>query len=96
MDYCIVCRRKKHSKETIEKLVLPKQCHQIVCKLAHTIPLAGHLGKGKVVKRITKHFYLPTLFGDVAMQLSTVVGVLSAEDLQKEAVQVTPNSDAVF
>ena len=49
-----------------------------------------------MVKRITKHFYWPTIFGDVGMQLSNVVGVLSAEDLQKEAIRVTPNSDAVF
>ena len=56
----------KHSKETIEQLILPKQCHQNVCKLAHTIPLAGHLGRDKTVKRITKHFYWPTVFSDVA------------------------------
>ena len=56
----------KHSKETVEQLILPKQCHQNVCKLAHTIPLAGHLGRDKTIKRITKHFYWPTVFSDVA------------------------------
>ena len=56
----------KDSEETIEQLILPKQCHQTVCKLAHTIPLAGHLGRDKTIKRITKHFYWPTLLSDVA------------------------------
>ena len=56
----------KDSEETIEQLILPKQCHQTVCKLAHTIPLAEHLGKDKTIKRITRHFYWPTLFSDVA------------------------------
>ena len=56
----------KDSEETIEQLILPKQCHQMVCKLTHTIPLAGHLGRDKTIKRITRHFYWPTLFSDVA------------------------------
>ena len=58
----------KDSEETIEQLILPKQCHQTVCKLAHTIPLAGHLGRDKTIKRITRHFYWHTLlnFSDVA------------------------------
>ena len=56
----------KDSEETIEQLILPKQCYQTVCKLAHTIPLAGHLGRDKTIKRITRHFYWPTLFSDVA------------------------------
>ena len=34
----------KHSKETIEQLILPKQCHQIVYCLVNTIALAGYLG----------------------------------------------------
>ena len=63
----------KDSKVTIE-LILPKQCYQTVCKLAHTIrtscahtiPLAGHLGRDKTIKTITRHFYWPTLFSDVA------------------------------
>ena len=39
----------KDSEETIEQLILPKQCHQTVCRLAHTIPLAGHLGRDKTI-----------------------------------------------
>lgn len=50
----------------MEQLLVPKQYHQVICKLAHTIPLAGHLGRDKTAKRITKHFYWPTVFHDVA------------------------------
>ena len=52
--------------ETVEQLVLPEQFHAIVCKLAHTIPLAGHLGRDKTAKKISKRFFWPTLFRDVA------------------------------
>ena len=34
----------------IEQLVLPEQCHQGVIQLAHTIPLAGHLGEDKTAQ----------------------------------------------
>ncbi|XP_065901363.1 uncharacterized protein [Dysidea avara] len=57
---------KKKSGEAVEQLVLPEQFHQIVCKLAHTIPLAGHLGRDKTVKRISRRFFWPALFRDVA------------------------------
>ena len=56
----------KHSDKPIKQLILPKYCHQIVCKLAHSIPLAGHLGQDKTIKRITKHFYWPAVFCDIA------------------------------
>ena len=50
----------------IEQLVLPKQCYQGVLQLAHTIPLAGHLGKDKTAQRILQRFYWPTIYKDVA------------------------------
>ena len=56
----------KHGDEPIEQLILPKHCHQIVCKLAHSIPLAGHLGRDKTIKSIIRHFYWPSVFCDVA------------------------------
>ena len=56
----------KHCDEPIEQLILPKHCHEIVCKLVHTIPLAGHLGRNKIIKRITRHFYWPSVFRNVA------------------------------
>ena len=46
--------RKKHPPgQVVEQMLLPKQYHQIVCKLAHSIPIAGHLGRDKTISRIT-------------------------------------------
>ena len=50
----------------IEQLVLPLQCRQTVLHMAHSIPLAGHLGKDKTARRILQRFYWPTLYRDVA------------------------------
>ena len=50
-------RKPKQPEKIVEQLLLPKQYHQIVCKLAHTIPLAGHLGRDQTTKRNTRHFY---------------------------------------
>ena len=44
----------------------PKQCRNTVLHLAHDIPLAGHLGKGKTSQRVLERFYWPTLYRDVA------------------------------
>jgi len=57
---------KQRPGKAVEQLVLPDQFHQAVCKLAHTILLAGHLGRDKTIKRISKRFFWPTLFHDVA------------------------------
>ena len=49
----------------VEQLILPVQwCHGVL-SLAHTIPLAGHLGKDKMAKRILQRFYWLTLYKDV-------------------------------
>ena len=50
----------------VEQLVLPKQCRKTVLQLAHEIPLAGHMGKGKTTQRILQRFYWPTVYQDVA------------------------------
>ena len=50
----------------IEQLVLPTQCRNAVLHLAHDIPLAGHLGKGKTSQRVLERFYWPILYRDVA------------------------------
>ena len=57
---------KQEPGKTVEQLLIPKQYHHIICKLAHTIPMAGHLGRDKTTKRITKNFYWPSVFRDVA------------------------------
>ena len=41
----------------VEQLVLPQQCHRAVLELAHSIPLAGHLGKKKTAQRLLQRFY---------------------------------------
>ena len=50
----------------VEQLVLPKRCRGTVLKLAHDVPLGGHLGKEKTGCRLLRRFYWPTLFKDVA------------------------------
>ena len=50
----------------VEQLVLPKRCRGTVLKLAHDVPLGGHLGKEKTGRRLLRRFYWPTLFKDVA------------------------------
>ena len=51
---------------TTEQLVLPTQCRRPVLRLAHDIPLAGHLGKNKTSRRILQRFFWPSLHHDVA------------------------------
>ena len=50
----------------MEQIVLPKICRKDVLRLAHTIPMAGHLGKKKTTQRVLRRFYWPTVFSDVA------------------------------
>ena len=50
---------------TVDQLVLPVQCRKSVLKLAHEIPLAGHMGWKKTAQRILQRFYWPSLFRDV-------------------------------
>ena len=49
----------------VEQLVLPRRCRNTILKLAHSIPLAGHLGDKKTAERVKKRFYWPTLYKDV-------------------------------
>ena len=57
----------QHRQEpAIEQLVLPTECRKVVLKLAHDIPLSGHMGKEKTAKRILQQFYWPILYRDVA------------------------------
>ena len=50
----------------VEQLVLPQQCCKTVLHLAHTIPLAGHMGRDKTTRRILQRFYWPTVYKDTA------------------------------
>ena len=51
---------------SVEQLVLPQKCRIPVMKLAHSIPLAGHLGKNKTTSRVLQRFYWPTMYKDIA------------------------------
>lgn len=50
----------------IQQLVLPKQCRQEILRLAHSIPLGGHLGRKKTFNRIALRFYWPNMSRDIA------------------------------
>ena len=58
--------RKPRQHETVEQIVLPAQCRQMVMKLAHDRPTGGHLGRKKTQDRILQHFYWPNVFKEVA------------------------------
>ena len=58
----------------VEQLVLQKQCKKTVLKLAHSIPLAGHLGRDKTMKR------LPIGLLSIGMWLSMVVDMMHARE----------------
>ena len=49
---------------SVEQLILPTKCRKAVLQLAHSIPLAGHLGRNKTVHRILQRFYWPTVYKD--------------------------------
>ena len=55
----------RREEDGVEQLVLPKQCREVVLRMGHEIPLAGHLGTEKTRQRILRRFYWPTLFRDV-------------------------------
>ena len=50
----------------VEQLVVPKLARKMILKLAHDIPLAGHLGVEKTKARILTRYYWPGIFMDVA------------------------------
>ena len=55
----------KDDTDSIEQLMLPTTCRPTVLKLAHNIPMAGHLGKKKTADRILQRVYWPGVFRDV-------------------------------
>ena len=49
-----------------EQLVLPQKCRKVVLRLAHDIPLAGHLSIRKTRARVLQRCYWPGVFTDIA------------------------------
>lgn len=45
-----------------EQLVLPKHCRAVVLRLAHEIPMGGHLGVTKTKDHILRRYYWPGLY----------------------------------
>ena len=52
--------------EEYEQLVVPRKYRAKVLQLAHSIPLAGHMGRDRTATRILKRFFWPNIFKDVA------------------------------
>ena len=52
--------------DIVDQLVIPTQCRSTIIRLAHEVPLGGHLGRKKTIQRIGQRFYWPTLYRDVA------------------------------
>ena len=50
----------------IQQFVLPQECRQQVLTLAHSVPLAGHLGRKKTYMRLAQCFYWPAMSKGVA------------------------------
>ncbi|XP_066445357.1 uncharacterized protein [Eleutherodactylus coqui] len=49
-----------------KQLVVPYQFRQELLRVAHEIPLAGHLGVNKTKGRLAHHFYWPKMGADIA------------------------------
>lgn len=49
-----------------EQLVLPQVCHNVMLRLAHDIPMAGHLVVTKTKDRILQQYYWTGIFREVA------------------------------
>ena len=52
--------------EAVFQLILPKDCRPLALKLAHSVPLSGHLGRKKTMARLSPRFYWPSMHKDVA------------------------------
>ena len=65
----VLCRRWRplnNLSESCDQIVLPKGQRHHALKLAHDIPMAGHLGRDCILDRLRKHFWWPEITHDVA------------------------------
>ena len=60
-----------HEWEVKYQIVVPKAFRLEILKLAHEIPLSGHLGVNKTYRKILNHFYWPRMRRDVAQFCQT-------------------------
>ena len=64
----IIFRRSFDSKRMnyfVDQLVVPKSCREDLLTIAHSIPLAGHLGVEKTRDRLLAHYFWPNIYKDV-------------------------------
>ena len=50
----------------VKQVLLPHAFRLQVLKIAHQVPIAGHMGRDRTAQRILRCFYWPSLFKDVA------------------------------
>ena len=74
----------------VEQLVLPKQCRKTVLHLAHTIPLAGHIGRDKTTRRIPQRFYWPTVYKDTADYCRSCAECQKSRNLRMQRAPLVP------
>jgi hypothetical protein len=62
----VLCRKwKPGTSEEVTQIVLPKSQRCQVLKLAHDVPMAGHMGQERSLRRIRRRFWWPGLERDV-------------------------------
>ena len=49
----------------VNQIVVPKEIRKEILKIAHDVPLGGHLGNRKTRRRILQNFFWPGIFKDV-------------------------------
>ena len=64
----VLCRKwrpKRKPSENCDQIVLPQHYRPTVLKLAHDVPMAGHLGKERTLTRVRRRFWWPGMTKDV-------------------------------
>ena len=59
-------QRVKEKDQVVEQLVLPRECRKGVLRLAHTIPLVGHLRRNKTIQRVLQRFFWPNVTREIS------------------------------
>ena len=72
------------------QLVLPQRCRKAVIRLAHEVPLAGHLGRKKMTDRILQRFYWPNVRRDVAAHCKSCENCQKAKSRKVKSVPLIP------
>lgn len=59
------------SESSQKRLVVPAPCRQLVLRVAHTLPWAGHFGRHKTYLRVSARFYWPGMYQDIQSYCAT-------------------------